>query len=276
MRLATPYPRTTDLLTGHELRDDHWCWRPRGTPTALLIHTRSGRGMLRGAGGDEPRPISAGSTLLWAAGAPQDFGCRRGAQPWEVVWAHFRPREHWQDWLRWPSVGAGVSEVPAPQPRLLGRIDAALLEMAGAAHSGSRHADAFALNALERALLWLDAANPGPLQLDDRLHDAVLFVARHLSRPLSVAAIADAVQLSPSRLSHLFKEQLGVPPARFVELRRIERAQSLLETSSMPIGAVARASGFSNQFYFATRFRTLAGTSPSDWRRRASGPPAPG
>ena len=86
-----------------------------------------------------------------------------------------------------------------------------------------------------------------------------------------MAVIADAVQLSPSRLSHLFKEQTGVTPARFVELRRIDRAKGLLESSSLSIGAIAAATGFSSQFYFANRFRAATGTSPTSWRRRASG-----
>ena len=100
------------------------------------------------------------------------------------------------------------------------------------------------------------------------MQEAVLFIADHLDRPLSVPEIAGAVQLSPSRLSHLFTEQVGSPPGRFVELRRIERAQALLASSALPIGAIARATGFSSQFYFATRFRALAGMSPSEWRER--------
>ncbi|MDQ3307374.1 MAG: helix-turn-helix domain-containing protein [Actinomycetota bacterium] len=273
MRPPTPYPDIVNLLSGHERRDDTWCWRPSGTPTWLLIHTRSGQGMLRTTGDEGGQPISAGDTLMWAAGAPQDFGCDRSAEPWEIVWAHFRPREHWQLWLGWPILGAGVSWIPAPQPRLRGRIDEALLEMDATLHSLAPRCADFALNALERALLWLDAASPGPQQLDDRLHEAVLFIARHLGRPLSVAEIAKAVQLSPSRLSHLFKDQLGTPPARFVEQRRIERAQTLLESTSMPIGSIARATGFSAQLYFATRFKVLTHMSPTEWRRRASRQP---
>jgi AraC family transcriptional regulator of arabinose operon len=136
----------------------------------------------------------------------------------------------------------------------------------------SPRATDFALNGLERALLWLDAANPGRRQLDERIHEAIIYVARNLAGRLTVRAIADAVALSPSRFSHLFTEQVGIPPARFVELRRIERAQALLASSSLPIGAIAEAAGFSSQFHFATRFRALAGMSPSQWRRRAASP----
>jgi len=269
MRPATPYPDILNLLTGHERRDVTWCWRPHGTPAPLLIHTRSGHGLLRITGGDDEHTISAGDSVLWAAGARQDFGCHRSGEPWEIVWAHFRPRAHWQHWLGWPILDAGVSWIPKPQAQLRARIDESLLEMDATQHSHLPRSADFALNALERAMLWLDAASPGTQQLDDRLHEAVLFIARHLARPLSVREIAEAVQLSPSRLSHLFKDQLGTSPARFVELRRIERAQTLLESTSMPIGAIARATGFNSQLYLATRFKVLTHMSPTDWRRRA-------
>lgn len=255
------------LLTGHERRQGNWCRRPRGTATPLLIYTRGGHATVRTAGSDDRHRIGAGDVVLWSAGAPQDFGCGSSAEPWEIVWAHFRPREHWGAWLRWPMVGAGVGWINELQPRQRARIDAALLEMDGSAQSGLRRASDFALNALERALLWLDAANPGPQRLDDRVHEAALFIARNLDRPLSVAEIAGAVQLSSSRLSHLFGQQLGTSPARFAESRRIERAQALLESSSLPIGAIAQTVGFASQFHFATRFRAVAGTSPSEWRR---------
>ena len=268
MRAETPYPAGVGLLTGHERRTHNHCWRPRGTPVPLLIHTRAGQGVVRVRNAEHA--ISPGDTVLWAAGAPQDFSSA-GAEPWEIVWAHFRPRRHWDAWMSWPALGPGVGLIASPQPRHRTRVEEALLDSVSAANSASPQPEGFALNALERALLWLDSANPGPRQLDDRVHEAVLYVSAHLDAPLSVAVIADAVQLSPSRLSHLFKEQTGVTPARFVELRRIDRAKGLLESSSLSIGAIAAATGFSSQFYFANRFRAATGTSPTSWRRRAAG-----
>lgn len=267
--VETPYPKDLDLLIGHETRRGNACWRPRGTPVPLLIHTRSGRAVVRCHGVTE-QVIGPGDTVLWRAGAAQDFECPRDGEPWDIVWAHFRPRRHWRRWLSWPSLGPGVTRIPAPQPGVRARIEAALLESVGVANSGSPRAYDFAMNALERALLWLAAANPGADRIDDRIHDAVLFVASHLDTPPSVRAIADAVQLSPSRLSHLFTEQVGISPARFVEQRRMERAQGLLESTSLPVGTIAEITGFRSQFYFANRFAALTGMSPTAWRRRAA------
>ena len=210
--------------------------------------------------------------MLWSAGAAQDFACPRDREPWEIAWAHFRPRDHWRELLARPPLGPGVVWIPAPQPGSETGSTTRSSRRCRTAHSGSPRARDFVLDALERALLWLDAANPGPRRLDDRVHEAVLFVAARLDGPITVGMIADAVRLSPSRLSHLFTEQIGVPPARFVEQRRIERAQGLLESSSLSVGAIAEITGFSSQFYFANRFAVITGTSPTAWRRQRAAP----
>jgi len=188
---------------------------------------------------------------------------------WEIIWAHYRPRKGWPDPLTWPAVGAGVARVAAPSVGQRGRIEQSLLETDAFARSSVHRGMDLAMNALERSLLWLDSASPHAHQLDDRIQEAVMFIARHLDHAMTVGTIAEEVHLSPSRLAHLFTRQVGTSPARFVELKRIERAQELLESSSLPIRAVAEATGFSSQFYFATRFRALTGIRPSDWRRPA-------
>ena len=127
-----------------------------------------------------------------------------------------------------------------------------------------------ATNALERALLWLEAASPGDDRMDGRLHDAMDFIARNLEQPLDVGTIAAAVNLSSSRLTHLFTAQVGMPPSRYVEQRRLERARHLLTSTSMTIDAIARATGFSSQFYFAARFKADCGSTATAWRKRAT------
>ena len=264
----TPYAAVERVLTGHEQRVTSECWRPHGTPTPLLIHTCSGQGLVRVDGDGDTHVQAPGDTILWLADTTQDFAAGR-EEPWEIVWAHFHPRERWYEWFGWPVLGRGVLRIPAPPRRIRSRITDALLAMNSFARSGFPRASDFALNALEQALLWLDAANPAPVRLAEPVQEAILFISRHLDQPLSVQEIAAAACLSPSRFAHVFTQQVGVSPARFVEQRRIARARVLLESTSLPIGAVSDAIGYSSQFYFATRFRALTGMSPSDWRRRS-------
>ncbi len=268
-RSPTPSPFVPTLLTGSERRAENWCWRPRGSSSTLLVHTRLGRATVLTDG--QAHEITTGDTVVWMPGAAQDFGGNSGDDAWEIVWAHYRPRTGWPDPLTWPLIGAGVARLAAPSDTQRQRIQDSLLEADTYARSNFHRGADLALNALERALLWLDSASPQVHQLDDRVQQAVMFIARHLDHDLSVPTIADHVHLSPSRLSHLFSQQVGTSPGRFVESRRIARAQELLVSSSLPIQEIATAAGFRSQFYFATRFKAVTGLSPSRWR----GPTAP-
>jgi AraC family transcriptional regulator of arabinose operon len=253
------------LLAGHETRASTWCWRPRGTTTPLLVHTRAGSGRVETEEHGEHR-LSPGDTVVWLPGAPHDFGCAPDEGPWEIVWMHVVQRTTWPAWTTWPELAPGLRWVPSPDDAMRGRIEQALLDTVAAHATSIPHSLALSMNALERALIWLDAATPGKDQLDGRVHDALDLIARQLDRSLDVGTIAAAVNLSPSRLAHMFTEQVGTPPARYVEMRRLERAQHLLSSTSMTVGAIARACGFSSQFYFATRFRRHTGSDPTSWR----------
>jgi AraC family transcriptional regulator of arabinose operon len=102
---------------------------------------------------------------------------------------------------------------------------------------------------------------------DERVRRAADLVHSHFAEPLSVAALASAVGLSPSRFAHLFRQETGVSPARYVEEVRLERAQLLLLRTDMPIKQIAPLVGFEDPYYFSTRFRRRFGRPPTEWRR---------
>jgi len=110
----TPSPAVERVLTGNEHRVTSRCWRPHGTPTPLLIHTRSGQALVHVDG--ETHVQAPGDTVLWLADTTQDFTAG-GDDPWEIVWAHFHPRDRWYEWLNWPVLGHGVLRIPAPPAR---------------------------------------------------------------------------------------------------------------------------------------------------------------
>ncbi|HZV64096.1 MAG TPA: helix-turn-helix transcriptional regulator [Telluria sp.] len=110
--------------------------------------------------------------------------------------------------------------------------------------------------------------------------DALLRVTRHirdnLTRDLNLVDAAAAAFLSPNYLAHLLKKELGKTFTDLVTERRMERAQELLANTSMRIGDVAHASGFSDEGYFARRFRQWYGTTPGLYRESVRAAVAPG
>ena len=71
--------------------------------------------------------------------------------------------------------------------------------------------------------------------------------------------------ISARRFNDLFKGNFGTPPNRYIILKRIAYAKSLLETRSLTITEVAAHCGFSNVYYFSKVFKQICGISPSKW-----------
>lgn len=94
------------------------------------------------------------------------------------------------------------------------------------------------------------------------------FVDAHLSEDISLPKIANALHYNPSYLSRTFKAEFGKSINEYINLMRIQFAQRLLSDTNMKVYAVARASGFQNERYFARQFLAIAGETPSQYRKR--------
>jgi len=93
------------------------------------------------------------------------------------------------------------------------------------------------------------------------------YIEANLQRPLSLVELSAVVRMSPYHFSRLFARSTGVPPHRFVLLRRMDAARALLTTGTTPIAMIARSVGFRTPTHFATMFRSLFGMTPTAYRR---------
>src|SRR5205807_3225926 len=87
-----------------------------------------------------------------------------------------------------------------------------------------------------------------------------------LAAPNTPGTLAREVDLSPSRLAHLFKQELGDSVTNTVLILRLRRAARLLEYTSRRVGAIAEDVGFSSAFYFSRQFHRHFGLSPRAYR----------
>ncbi|GAA5055319.1 AraC family L-rhamnose operon transcriptional activator RhaR [Thermocatellispora tengchongensis] len=91
------------------------------------------------------------------------------------------------------------------------------------------------------------------------------------AHPWTLAELAGRVSLDPGHLGRLFRRHTGLPPLAYLARVRAERAAALLATTTLPAARVGAAVGWDDPTYFARRFRALAGLTPTEYRRRASG-----
>lgn len=94
------------------------------------------------------------------------------------------------------------------------------------------------------------------------------FIDAHLMEPLSLARIADAVNLSAAYFSHLFARETGMTLLDYIARVRVEKAKRLLRDPELKISGIAFDAGFQSLSQFNRVFKRLAGLSPSRFRLR--------
>lgn len=84
---------------------------------------------------------------------------------------------------------------------------------------------------------------------------------------ITVEEISDYVGIDRSYLFRLFKEKTGVSPKKYIMEYKLKHAAKLLKETNLSVGQVALSSGFDDQFYFSTAFRSYYGISPTKYRK---------
>jgi AraC-like DNA-binding protein len=84
----------------------------------------------------------------------------------------------------------------------------------------------------------------------------------------SIQELSRLVNLSSSRLSHLFKAAVGLNLNTFLSNRRLERAADLLQSTEMQIKEITYCAGYSQAPSFVRAFERRFGSSPTNYRRQ--------
>ena len=262
-----PSPPPGVLVTGH-FREGfgYRVRRPNGSGNWLLTYTLNGRGLYRGSWPD----IFAGpgDVVLLGPDVPHDYSVPQGGF-WEFLWAHFQPRLEWFEWWN-PLVGGegpGQSHLETSGARE--RARRAFLRLRADALATGDLSRELALNGLEEVLLLAVQEGAGGRPVDPRVRKVLDLISSDLAADHDVPGLAREVALSPSRLSHLFKEEVGEPVMGALIRLRLNQAARLLEHTVDDVGAIAREVGFGSPYYFSRQFRRHFGMSPRQYRATA-------
>lgn len=85
---------------------------------------------------------------------------------------------------------------------------------------------------------------------------------------LSTAQMAEAVNLSVSWFSLVFRNTTGMTPHQWQLNKRVDQARDLLSGSDLTVADIADRLGFSDQAHLTRSFRQIVGETPASWRRR--------
>uniref|UniRef100_UPI0015EE8219 GlxA family transcriptional regulator n=1 Tax=Streptomyces albidus (ex Kaewkla and Franco 2022) TaxID=722709 RepID=UPI0015EE8219 len=93
----------------------------------------------------------------------------------------------------------------------------------------------------------------------------------HLDQPLTVEDLAVRASMSPRTFARRFKAATGTTPHRWLLDQRLQRAEELLESTLLPVEAVAARSGFGSADILRHHFAARRGVGPTAHRRTFRG-----
>ena len=265
------------LVTGHfNERYGYAVYRARGSGNWLITYTLQGQGLYRQAG--VQIWANPGDIVLLQPGALHDYSVPPDAT-WEFLWAHFQPRLSWLNWWHLPESGQGCYKVHIRSVQERERVRQAFLQLHTDASSSQINATPeplsmlqreLALNGLEEVLLVAvrETTQKAEHVLDARVQSILDLISQDLTAQYDLETLAQKVALSPSRLSHLFKQEVGDSVTTAILTLRLRKAARLLEFSSHSIKMIAAEVGFTSAFYFSRQFHQRFGMSPRDYRAR--------
>lgn len=112
---------------------------------------------------------------------------------------------------------------------------------------------------------------PPTLQASERsLQPLLTWALANLHQPLSLALFAERANTSARTLHRRFQEQYGESPAQWLIRVRVQRAQELLENSSLTIEQIVGEVGLGSAANFRSQFLRIVQVTPRQYRRNFS------
>ncbi|RTE08920.1 helix-turn-helix domain-containing protein [Paenibacillus whitsoniae] len=259
------------LISGHYKENEHYVvQRPPGIVDWLFMYTISGEGMVITE--EDGVVCRQGDVALLLPGLSHHY--RTHGSSWEFVWVHFIPDPEWNTWMRFPErcnrfVHISIADMPYRFviEEAMKRMHLHSLQGANSLHIR------LSMIALEEALLHVRLASMtgSVAAIDPRIADILHFLQHSFRNKVSLPELAKRSCLSTSRLSHLFKEQVGDTIVNTLHKFRLEKAAQLLVYTTRQVSEIAEDVGFDSIDHFSRLFKAYFSVTPSTYRKDKAG-----
>ena len=101
---------------------------------------------------------------------------------------------------------------------------------------------------------------------DDRIHQTIAFIRKHLDSHLDIESLADKACMSKDHFIRVFKKETGETPNVYITKLKLEKAELVLATSALSIKGVAQMLGYNDYSYFNRVFKQNIGVTPQQYR----------
>ncbi|TJZ57366.1 helix-turn-helix domain-containing protein [Streptomyces piniterrae] len=107
-----------------------------------------------------------------------------------------------------------------------------------------------------------------PVSTTRRMEDLRHYITRNIAGRLTVGDLADHAHVSERQVTRIFKTELGMTPAAYIESARVEVARNQLESTDATLERIASTCGFHTTDTLIRAFRRKLNTTPTEYRNR--------
>ncbi|MFA9376499.1 MAG: helix-turn-helix domain-containing protein [Lachnotalea sp.] len=104
--------------------------------------------------------------------------------------------------------------------------------------------------------------------IDERIKKSIVFLNNNIQESLQLIDLAKESGYSLSRFKVKFKEEVGITPAEYITLQKLEYAKTQLIETNISITDLAYLLGFSSSNYFSSVFKKIMACTPQNYRKR--------
>lgn len=102
--------------------------------------------------------------------------------------------------------------------------------------------------------------------MDRRIQIVSSALETDFRRAWDIVQLGQLVNLSGSRLRHLFKAEMNQTPTQYLKAIRMREAATLLRTTFLSVKEIMNRVGISNESHFVHEFKKAHGLAPSKYR----------
>ena len=92
------------------------------------------------------------------------------------------------------------------------------------------------------------------------------YIYSHIKERITINDLAEHTGFSPSYLSHLFKDEVGISISDYIREKKVEKAQNLLKFCDYSLIEIANYLSFASQSHFIQVFQNQVGMTPKKYR----------
>ena len=234
--------------------------RRDGKDAALLIFTISGAGEIEWKG----------QKCLAESGSAVVINCKQyhyyhtvSEEPWDFYWVHFDLKETdgFAKALMNQFTNVLLSDIN-DMYRYFAAIKNAYKTGGMIAWAEMSHAMSGMMTTMMRSLAH--TANMRPLYRDE-INVLAKYIRANYTKDLSMEEFVRVANLSRYHLIRTFRQQMGMPPYKYMHHCRINRAQQLLRSTNKTVAEIANEVGYNDKVNFIRHFKDIVGMTPTQY-----------